>query len=540
MAKQTIRERILAYLRQHPMDSFMHKFVLDRLATFEVEKIRTRLEETDGHDPVLEALLHEAILLYPHLSELQSALAPERTTVLAAHTPRIFLPWHQLADREKQQQWTRIFSENLLDHRPLPQPAESGLPALYDSDQLPSDEAVHVKTLWTAKPKTQELTPPPSPEATAANALARLERLKIPADIEMRHVASLSPIALLRKWHLKTAVRNGKLDFTFSGIQTSYGKGLSLEAARASYAMEIVERCSAFASFGPEGALGYTTRYPLVRARWSDLRGDSAPSLDPNALGLEVPYPNAPLYWMQGQTGDGKPIWVPAQSVFLFCNLDETDLFSGLGSTGLASGNTPAEARVSALLEIIERDCEATMPFCPQDCFRLETSDPHIGRLLSDYRDRGIYPVFQDLTTGFGIPCFKCFVVDRDGQVIKGTGAHLNGKRALISALTETPYPFPYGPPSRPPATHYPARMLESLPDFSLGSAVDDLALLETVLKTNGFEPLYVDLTRQDVGLPVVKALVPGLELMADFDRFSRVSPRLYRNYLRTCERNPS
>jgi ribosomal protein S12 methylthiotransferase accessory factor YcaO len=77
---------------------------------------------------------------------------------------------------------------------------------------------------------------------------------------------------------------------------------------------------------------------------------------------------------------------------------------------------------------------------------------------------------------------------------------------------------------------------VESLPDYSVGNPVGDLALLEDVLAANRFEPLYIDLTRQDVGLPVVKALVPGLELMADFDRFSRVSPRLYRNYLRGCE----
>jgi hypothetical protein len=31
-----------------------------------------------------------------------------------------------------------------------------------------------------------------------------------------------------------------------------------------------------------------------------------------------------------------------------------------------------------------------------------------------------------------------------------------------------------------------------------------------------------------------VKAIVPGLELSADFDSTSRVSPRLFANYLRT------
>jgi ribosomal protein S12 methylthiotransferase accessory factor YcaO len=108
----------------------------------------------------------------------------------------------------------------------------------------------------------------------------------------------------------------------------------------------------------------------------------------------------------------------------------------------------------------------------------------------------------------------------------------------MISALTETPYPYPYGPPCRPPATALPTRKLESLPDYATGHAAGDLALLEAVLTANGFEPIYIDLTREDVGLPVVKALVPGLELIADFDDFSRVSPRLFRNYLRIGAQN--
>ena len=36
-----------------------------------------------------------------------------------------------------------------------------------------------------------------------------------------------------------------------------------------------------------------------------------------------------------------------------------------------------------------------------------------------------------------------------------------------------------------------------------------------------------------DLGFPVERPLVPGLEWVADFDRFSRLSPRLYANYLR-------
>jgi YcaO-like protein with predicted kinase domain len=532
-------EDALAYLRQKPLDSFMHKYALDQVSAFDPPKIRALLAQADGCDPVLEALLHEAILLRPDLTDCRSALDPGRTCVLAAHTPQIFLSWQQHPNRDLHRQWIRIFADNILNHQPLPDPAQISLESCYDGALLPPAQGVHVKSLRGPAPRDHAAPPPPAPAETAAAALARLEDLGLLADIEMRHVASLSPIALLRKWHLKTRVRSGQLSFSFSGVQTSYGRGLSLEAARASYAMEIVERCSAFGSFESGRVAGCTTAHALVRSRWSDLRADDADALDPNRLGLETPYRNTPLYWLRGLTRSGRPLWVPAQSVFLFCNLDETQLFSGLGSTGLASGNTPAEARLSALLEVIERDCEATLPFSPQRCFRLESGDDRLAALLADYRDRGIHPVFQDLTSELGVPCFKCFVVSSEGQIIKGTGAHLDGKRAVISALTETPYPYPYGPPSRPPAAAYPARRLEALPDYGTGHAAGDLALLEALLAANGFEPVYIDLTRRDIGFPVVKALVPGLELITDFDGFSRVSPRLYRNYLRAWGPTP-
>jgi ribosomal protein S12 methylthiotransferase accessory factor YcaO len=48
----------------------------------------------------------------------------------------------------------------------------------------------------------------------------------------------------------------------------------------------------------------------------------------------------------------------------------------------------------------------------------------------------------------------------------------------------------------------------------------------------NGLQPHYADITRGDLNIPVVRAMVPGLELMYDFDQFSRLSPRLFANYL--------
>jgi ribosomal protein S12 methylthiotransferase accessory factor len=380
-------------------------------------------------------------------------------------------------------------------------------------------------------------TPRPPLEQTIDRALSKLERSGVLEGPEMRHQASLSPIALLRKWRLRTQVNTGALDYSLASIQTAYGRGLSLAAARAACLMEIVERCSAFVGVAADHIVGSRREHPLIHGTRSALSSKGFYLLDPNRLGLEVPYNDEPLYWIEGEqrtVDDGcRSIWVPAQSVFLFCNLDERCLYSGLGSTGLASGNSVAEARLSALYELLERDCEAVQPFHPSRCFRIWAKDEQINTLLTDYRARGIHVQFQDVSPAFGIPCCTCFATHADGTVARGGGANLDGRRAVLSALTETPYPYPVGPPSAPALPDLPWLQFEHLPEFSSGFPDLDLVRVEQTLLANGYAPIYVDITRRDIGIPVVKALLPGAEMMADFDQYCRISPRLFNNYLK-------
>jgi len=331
-------------------------------------------------------------------------------------------------------------------------------------------------------------------------------------------------------------VRMGRHDFSLAGELTAYGRGIDFEAARAACAMEVVERCSSFARFNAHGPVGYANAPAVVHGRLSDRRTDNVNVLDPNDLALEAPYRDEPLYWMEAveQKKEGpRPIFIPAQCVFLFCNLDEIKLFSALGSTGLGSGVSLAGAQLSALTEVIERDSEGTTPFAQKLCFEIESEEPRLAGLLESYRQNGIHVQFQDITPPMGLPCCKCYVKGADGKIAKGTGAHLDARRALLSALTETPFPYPGGPSSRPAMEGLLRVPVEALPNYSSGIAEQDLQTTETLLLSNGFRVIYADLTRQDVGLPVVRAIVPGMEILADFDRFSRVHPRLYANYLR-------
>lgn len=538
-------EEIIARLRLSPYDDFMHHLLLQSIGRLNRQDFEALCRDACGHEGrIILSALHELDLLekspFETSPSVKNRLEHPSAADFSDYTPLIVIKSQTAPDREINRKWVLLFRENIFNHAPLPSLEVCDLPFLFEAGRLKSkykiktDPAVLREKHSRLKKGISNFLP--TPAQTARNALEQLEKVGILRGPEMRHESSLSPIALLRRWEMTLSVSNKRNVYTLSGMQTSYGRGLSLDAARASNLMEVAERYASFTGIDQDHIPGYAAHYRLIHGSFSSLRDRGISILDPNALSLETPYTEEPLHWIQAESVhlDGKqPVWIPVQTVFPFCNLDEPDLFSGLGSTGLASGNTLSQAKVSALLEIIERDAEATVPYAPSLCFTAESEDPALASLFDAYRNAGIEVFFQDLTSGFGVPCCKCFVRGTDGTIAKGVGAHLSAKKALLSALTETPYPFPEAPRSGPAPAGLLRVPLEKLPDYATGDPDIDLAILEEILLTNHYQPIYVDLTREDTQIPVVRAIVPGLEIMADFDEFSRIGERLFLNYLR-------
>lgn len=528
---------MLDHLRAQPLDDFMHQHLLAKLGEHRTKKVEKLMDEACPggavKDPVLAALLYEACLGHERLAHLLPRMEACDAAALSAHSPALHLRSHLLPDQPLHNAWTMLMQRNIVGHEPLPAPDATGLAEPCPREALPGPavSAAGVRASLAA------ILPPPKarrPAAeTSAHALERLMAKNVFLGPEMAHKACLSPKALLRHWKVDLSVKSGRMAHTLSGLQTSYGRGLDLDSARASYSMEVAERVSSYASVGRSSVSGLDYDCPVVRGVQADLAGRNA--LDLSRLRLEAPYQGQTLHWMPAteRTAAGLvPALVPVQLVYLFANLDEQSLFSALGSTGLASGNTLEEAKVHALGEVIERDAEAVTPFDLARCFRLEAGDERVARLLADIVACGMHVWFMDCTPEFGVPCYKAILTGRHGDVNKGMGAGLCGPRALVSALTEIPYPFP-GPAGLPAPEGLPVRRLEDLPDLSTGSAEGDLLVLEETLLANGLGPVYAELTRRDLGIPAVRAMVPGLEMVADFDRFSRLPPRLYANYLR-------
>ncbi|WP_320170449.1 YcaO-like family protein [Maridesulfovibrio sp.] len=530
---------VLEHLEAHPFDEYMHRHMLDMLGKHRTRKVQKLIGEVKGNPDkkVLAALLYEAVLTHPRLESLRAEVENSFDAAeLKEYSPTLHLRSHLQTDQPLHNSWTSIFADNIEMHTELPLPGETGATALYAKDELPAKTAVTAAEIKSGLEAENKLPPakPRSPiELVTSNANRKLESIGAFMGPQMRQKGCLSPFAVLHHWMVENRTSNGALSNSLRAIQTSYGRGLTFEQACVSCAMEVVERVSSYADIGKSGVMGRTEDLPVIKGTYEEISAKGS-ALNPAQLSLEVPYEGQPLWWMPSEMFDGAahvPSMLPVQHIFLFCNLDEQSLFSGLSSTGLASGNTMAEARLSALLEVLERDSDSTIPFDMDRCFTVETDDPAISKHLADLESCGIKVWFQDTTSEFGIPCYKAFAIGKHGDVNKGGGCSLNAKRALISALTEVPYPFP-GPPTSELPQGLPVRSLESLPDFSTGSAEGDLMVLEQTLAANGFYPHYANLTRKDLQIPVTRAVVPGLEIVTDFDKFSRVSKRLYRNYL--------
>jgi YcaO-like protein with predicted kinase domain len=136
-------------------------------------------------------------------------------------------------------------------------------------------------------------------------------------------------------------------------VSVSQGKGLTLDAARASGLMESVEAYQ-----------GERVTLPLRHGSFAELR-DSFPLVDVTQLPRKANglfHYDRPLYWIEGyDLLQGESIWVPYELVhvnFTFSPGNESSNFAA-SSNGLASGNHLLEAISHALCEVVERDSTA-------------------------------------------------------------------------------------------------------------------------------------------------------------------------------------
>lgn len=209
-------------------------------------------------------------------------------------------------------------------------------------------------------------------------------------------------------------------------------------------------------------------------------------------------------------------------------------------SNGNAAGSTLEDAALQGMLEVVERDAVALWwynrtrrPGVDLEAF----GDPWIGELREAYAGLGREVWALDVTSDLGVPVFAALSRCGDGpheRIMLGFGAHLDPAVALRRALTELNQMMPavldgWDGGDDPDAARWlreaavadhpylvpdPARPPVGPRDHAYAYAPDllaDLRLVQGKLEHAGLEVFVLDQTRPDIGLPVVKVLVPGM-----------------------------
>lgn len=320
-------------------------------------------------------------------------------------------------------------------------------------------------------------------------------------------------------------------------LVVSMGKGITKAAAKASAMMESLETWHA-EQVEPHGPA----------AAYKDLLVSGEPVLDAPALPCSPGTPfreDVVCSWVPGvDLLTGAPVLVPWEAVSL--DLSQQDpTRTGLlrGSNGLASGNSLTEAVLHAACEVVERDAE-TVWRLDSEFRRVRTStvgDANCRWLLGRFSDSGLDVAVWDITSDTGVPAYGCTLVPRDAErfwrpvgVHDGYGCHPSPGIALTRALTEAAQTrMAYVSGSRDDllpeefaasadlelASRAAAELagIEETEDFRDEPAPRGLldeagSVLGALSQAGAKQVVMVDLTRPDIGVPVVRILVPGFE----------------------------
>jgi ribosomal protein S12 methylthiotransferase accessory factor len=212
-------------------------------------------------------------------------------------------------------------------------------------------------------------------------------------------------------------------------------------------------------------------------------------------------------------------------------------------SNGNAAGGTMEDAILQGFFELVERDAVALwwynrtqQPAVDLDSF----DDPWVAGLRAKYAALNRQVWVLDLTSDLGIPVMAAVSRRTDKRaedIMLGFGAHFDPHIALRRALTELGQLLPAVAGTRPDGAGYglpdPHLMswwtratvdnqpyLLPAPSHALRSAAGygyvppqelDLTQMCAIARRADLDILVLDQTRPDIGMPVVKVVVPGL-----------------------------
>jgi ribosomal protein S12 methylthiotransferase accessory factor len=336
-------------------------------------------------------------------------------------------------------------------------------------------------------------------------------------------------------------------------LANSSGKGFTLTAARVSAAMEGIELfCAEEEGHFPFEAV-QSTHAELERA------GLAVPAELLPLARSSLFHPETPESWVIGFDLMGqREIAVPYElvgmgSVYLRHSPAFRRYSFQVGSNGLASGNVWLEAVCAGLSEVIERDavtcCNLRSGGDPRLLTRADLSTipfDSVAELVERLRATGVVPLLFDCAVDTAVPTYVAYLVDRmlpATGTFRGYGAHLHPEVAMVRALTEAVQSRAvYIAGSRDDLMTLEHRRLRQRRDGGLSelaeaeggadvsstatAATDSFegdchALLRALDRIGLEHAIVVDLTWPELGVPVVRVIVPGLEGYRSFRHYA-------------------
>lgn len=330
-------------------------------------------------------------------------------------------------------------------------------------------------------------------------------------------------------------------------VAVSQGKGLDLEAAKASALMETVETWHA-----------ERISLPTLYGCYADLsvcRAVCDPDLLPQVSGGKF-YPGLRLLWVEAEDlMQGGSVWVPFEMVHTDYTVPSAP---GQGcfpctSNGLASGNNVQEAQCHAICEVIERDACTLfhhMSQAERDARKVDLAtvdDPGCVSILERINAAGLEMTVWNISSDTGVASFYGLLMPPDGvleHVGAGAGTHLSRSIALSRTLTEavqTRLTYISGARDDLLAEEFQLAGLEekiegarrltgqaagmttfsAVPDQQNASMEEDLGqLLQGLRAVNVRHVFSVDLSKNELPVSVVRIVIPGLEAPHDDDNF--------------------
>lgn len=317
-------------------------------------------------------------------------------------------------------------------------------------------------------------------------------------------------------------------------LSINSGKGLTFDQALHSGIMEAMEFSISEKWRSPDAV--YTSHRQLGgSAIPADLIAYSKNSIFRDDLAFQ---------WepMKQMDGSGYEVFVPSSQVGMAVQTEGYDSLMAfqIGTNGIASGGNTADAMLSGIYEVIERDAWTigwlrAINGWPSNLVKLETVPGGPLRDLIDKLDRAGVDLFVTDVTLDTAPVYGAYITDRNDKgvgVFLGYGCHLDPETAMIRAITEACqgracyiagarddlFRRNFEVLKKQVDAGKKLRAIEATEDFAereneASDFVDqDIANLMAKLAIAGHVVLSRDLTSSDDPVSVVRIIIPGFE----------------------------